>query len=257
MCSLSEAMMMRTGIQVNKLLRTVRYLSTSLSAINNNAVLLSTSHVEADTNSLVINWDYEKETSSRYHYDWLRDNCGCPRCRNPKTGQRVLRTTEDAQPDSVQSDDDRVEIKWKDGHSSQFVLSWLLENSYCHHNIDKVRPASKKPAQTLWDAEYFSNRELPSVDYEEYMKSDEVLLKMLQKFRQYGLCFIHNTPVSEEATGDAIRRIGPLRRTYYGDVWSMVAGSMTVKSVNKVIHIIYDTCSPLNTFTGHTLGNTK
>ena len=109
----------------------------------------------------------------------------------------------------MQSDDERVEIKWKGGHSSQFVLSWLLENSYCHDNIDKVRPPTKKPAQTLWDAEYFSNRELPSVDYEEYMKSDEVLLKMLQKFRQYhGLCFIHNTLVSEETTGDTLRRIG-------------------------------------------------
>ena len=236
-------MMSRTSIRVNKLLRTVRYLSTSFSTINNNAVFggqSSTSLVKADTNSLVVNWDYRKETSSRYHYDWLRDNCGCVRCRNPKTGQRILRTTEDARPDSVQSDDERVEIKWKDGHSSQFVLSWLLENSYCHHDIDKVRPPNKKPAQTLWDAEYFSNRELPSVDYEEYMKSDEVLLKMLQKFRQYGLCFIHNTPVSEEATGDALRRIGPLRKTYYGDLWTMVAGSMTVKLVNRVIHIIYE-----------------
>ena len=182
-----------------------------------------------DNNYLVVNWDHVAALS-RFHYDWLRDNCGCHKCRNPKTGQRILRTTEDAQPESVKADDELVEIKWKDGHSSQFILSWLLENSYCHHNIDNIKPLGiKKPRQTLWDAEYFRNRELPSVDYEEYMKNDEVLLKMLQQFRQYGLCFIHNTPVSEEATGDALHRIGPLRRTYYGDVWTMVAGSMKVK----------------------------
>ena len=69
-------------------------------------------------------------------------------------------------------------------------------------------PLKSQHRPCMWDAAH-GNRELPSVDYEEYMESDEVLLKMLQKFRQYGLCFIHNTPVSEEATGDALRRIGP------------------------------------------------
>ena len=189
--------------------------------------------INTDRNdSMLVNWDDKKGAWSRFHYEWLRDNCRCPKCYLPDTAQRILRTTENARPDSVQSDDERVEIRWKDGHSSQFVLSWLLENSYCHHNIDNVRPAAtKKPALTLWDAEYFNNRELPSVDYEEYMKSDEVLLKMLHKFRQYGLCFIHNTPVSEEATGDALRRIGPLRKTYYGEVWSFVAGNMSIKFV--------------------------
>ena len=183
--------------------------------------------------SILVNWNREKRSRSVFHYDWLRENCQCPKCRHQVTGQRIWRIKEDARPDSVLLlTNGQVEIKWKDGHCSQFTHNWLLENSYCHHNIDNVRSAAtKKPALTLWDAEYFNNRELPSVDYEEYMKSDEVLLKMLQKFRQYGLCFIHNTPVSEEATADAIRRIGPLRRTYYGDVWSMVAGSMAVKLV--------------------------
>ena len=209
---------------------------TFLSVLRNRSAVLDSIRVTDENNSILINWDCKVGSRSIFHYDWLRDNCQCSKCCHPDTGQRLLRTAEDARPDSVQSDDERVEIKWKDGHSSQFVLSWLLENSYCHHNIDKVRPPTKKPAQTLWDAEYFSNRELPSVDYEEYMKSDEVLLKMLQKFRQYGFCFIHNTLVSEEATGDAIRRIGPLRRTYYGDVWSMVAGSMAIKLVCVYSH---------------------
>lgn len=226
-----------------RLTRSIRYFSTSL--LNNYLYNVlqarsTASSVKVDNNSLVVNWDHVKGVSSRFHYDWLRDNCGCHKCRNPTTGQRILRTTEDARPDTVQSNDEQVEIRWKDGHSSQFVLSWLLENSYCHHNIDNVRPtATKKPALTLWDAEYFNNRELPSVDYEEYMKSDEVLLNMLQKFRQYGLCFIHNTPVSEEATGDALRRIGLLRRTYYGDIWTMVAGSMSVKLVDSFVHGSY------------------
>ena len=193
--------------------------------------------IKTDQNdSMLVNWDHQKGAWSRFHYEWLRDNCRCPKCFHPDTAQRILRTiVNDARPDSVKADDEQVEIKWKDGHSSQFVLSWLLENSYCHRNIKP--PGIKKPTLTFWDTEYFRNRELPSVDYEEYMKSDEELLKMLQKFRQYGLCFIHNTPVSEEATGDALRRIGPLRRTYYGgDVWSFVAGNLSIKCVCVYVH---------------------
>jgi len=94
--------------------------------------------------------------------------------------------------------------------------------------MDNIRSPTKRPTQTLWDAEYFNNRGLPSVDYEEYMKTDEVLLKMLQKFRQYGLCFIHNTPVSEKATSTAIQRIRPLERNY-GSIQIMVAGNMNVR----------------------------
>ena len=61
---------------------------------------------------------------------WLR----CVKCYNPATGKRLLTTTEDDQPDSIQFDNEGVEIKWKNGQSSQFICSWLLENSYCHHN---------------------------------------------------------------------------------------------------------------------------
>ena len=202
--------------------------------------------IKTDQNdSMLVNWDYQKGAWSRFHYEWLRDNCRCPKCFHPDTAQRILQTTvKDAEPDSVKADDEQVEIKWKDGHSSQFVLSWLLENSYCHHNIDNIKPPGiKKPTQTLWDAEYFRNRELPSVDYDEYMKSDEVLLKMLQKFRQYGLCFIHNTPVSEEATGNALRRIGPLKRTYYGEVASFAAGNLSIKFVGTNICVLCNCAS--------------
>ena len=83
--------------------------------------------VKTNVDSLVVTWNYEKGTWSRFHYCWLRDNCQCVKCYNPATGKRLL-TTQDDQPDSIQFDNEGVEIKWKDGHSSQFILSWLLEN---------------------------------------------------------------------------------------------------------------------------------
>ena len=192
--------------------------------------------VSKDHDSLLVTWDKQKDVWSRYHYEWLRDNCACSSCRHPETGQRVLTTLEDYRPDIIQGDFDneQVKIKWNDGHNSQFQHRWLLENSYYHSgNIASVKPATKGVDIdiVLWDAEYFKNTEPPSVGYEEFMKSDGGLLKMLQQFRKYGLCFIHNTPASKEATSDAIKRIGRLKNSYYGGVWNIIAGSMSVRLV--------------------------
>ena len=193
---------------------------------------ISAASIKNDADSLLVNWGQEG-VWSRFHYKWLRDNCACPKCCYPDTGQKILRMNEDARPASMTTDNQRVEITWKDGHNSQYLHSWLLENSYYHKNIANLKPAttSQKSNMVLWDGEYFKRREPPSVEYEEYM-NDEGLLKMLQHFRRYGLCFIRNTPASEEVTFDVVRRVGPLRRTYYGDVWSMVAGNMSVGCVS-------------------------
>ena len=185
------------------------------------------------TAALLVKWDKQKDAWSRYHYEWLRDNCACPSCRHPGTGQRILTTLEDSRPDIIQGDiiNQLVKITWKDGHNSQFQHSWLLKNSYYHNNIATIKPAVTTD-MVLWDAEYFKNREPPSVGYEEFMKSDGGLLKMLQQFKKYGLCFIHNTPASKEATSDAIRRIGRLKNSYYGGVWNIIAGSMSIRLVS-------------------------
>ena len=193
---------------------------------------VSSATLNKEPDSLLVNWNQQKGAWSRYHYEWLRDNCTCPSCRHPDTGQRILTTLEDWRPDIIQGNTERVEITWKDGHNSQYLHSWLLENSYYHKNIANLKPAttSQKSNMVLWDGEYFKRREPPSVEYEEYM-NDEGLLKMLQHFRKYGLCFICNAPATKEATGETIRRIGPLRNSYYGSVWTMIAGSMAVKLV--------------------------
>jgi len=230
------------------MVRTVR--GTVRLAINSNLISsprsyaiftrsMSVASIFKDTNSLLVKWDQQEGVWSRFHYKWLRDNCICPKCCFPGTGQRILRMHENAQPDSVVTGNERVEIVWKDGHNSHYNHSWLLENSYYHSNIAS-NSTTQSSDMVLWDAEYFKNREPPSVEYEDYMNSDEGLLKMLQQFRKFGLCFIRNTPASEEVTFDIVRRVGPLRRTYYGDVWSMVAGNMSVGYVCLHLQYIFD-----------------
>jgi gamma-butyrobetaine dioxygenase len=60
---------------------------------------------------------------------WLRDNCPCPQCRDPATGERLVRITDLATDVSVvaaRQSGDRVEVTFgPDGHQATFDAHWL------------------------------------------------------------------------------------------------------------------------------------
>ena len=64
---------------------------------------------------------------------WLRDNCPCPHCRVPGSGQKLFQITE--LPDelavtAVEEDADSVTVTFgPDGHRSRFDRSWLAERA--------------------------------------------------------------------------------------------------------------------------------
>jgi gamma-butyrobetaine dioxygenase len=63
---------------------------------------------------------------------WLRDNCPCPDCRVPGSGQKLFQITE--LPDeltvtAVEQDAATVTVTFgPDGHRSRFDRSWLAAN---------------------------------------------------------------------------------------------------------------------------------
>src|SRR3954469_5889834 len=63
---------------------------------------------------------------------WLRDNCPCPRCRDPRNGQKLFQITElptDLALDAVGPTADGVEVDWApDGHRSAYSARWLTAN---------------------------------------------------------------------------------------------------------------------------------
>ncbi|MFF2846731.1 gamma-butyrobetaine hydroxylase-like domain-containing protein [Streptomyces sp. NPDC058001] len=63
---------------------------------------------------------------------WLRDNCPCPRCRDPRNGQKLFQITElpdDLALGAVRRTADGVEIDWApDGHRSSYSTRWLTTN---------------------------------------------------------------------------------------------------------------------------------
>ena len=180
-----------------------------------------------EQHSIQVNWDKEKDTWSKFHYEWLRDNCPCTKCRHPDFDQRLLSSLEDATPSNIDvKGSDVVEIEWKDGHRSRYSYKWLLDNSYCHHNLNKPE-TEKRREVILWDRDTMVNP--PVVNYDDVMANDKGLLELLRNIYCFGVCFVPDTPVAPEAMMELATKIGPIRQTYYGTQWFMEAGNMSVK----------------------------
>ena len=188
------------------------------------------SKVDEDENSILVNWDKEKDSWSKYHFDWLRDNCPCTKCKHPEYDQRLLSTLEDPIPVKVNiKGSDALGIKWRDGHDSQYAYNWLLANSYWHNNITKETDHDDKREMTLWDSNSAVTDNPPEMHYNDIMTDDRRLLTLLRNLYQYGFCFVLDTPCTKESMIEAASRVGPILNTYYGLQWKMTAGDMKIK----------------------------
>jgi len=187
--------------------------------------------VEKKDRCIVVNWSSEmsseKNKWSKYHFPWLRDNCRCSLCSDSKFNQRLLNTLEDATPADVHLPDDgscSVEVQWADGHCSRFSFDWLLANSYCHN---KVTTPKRTREMFLWDSSIKDNP--PKMKYENIMKdNNQLLLTLLKNIYRYGFTLVEETPPSPEATEAIGKRIGAISNNFFGPLWFMEAGNMTV-----------------------------
>ncbi|KAG5811647.1 hypothetical protein H9Q74_004541 [Fusarium xylarioides] len=75
----------------------------------------------------------------------------------------------------------------------------------------------KHAAQVLWTTEPLPN--LRDFDYDEYIKNDEEVYKLIHQLRTDGLAFVTNVPGKVESLATIAERIGPVQDTFYGHTW--------------------------------------
>ena len=61
---------------------------------------------------------------TRFHHIWLRDNCPCAECRDPRNGQKLFGIT-DLDADLTVTDVTGTTVTFSDGHVSRFDPSFL------------------------------------------------------------------------------------------------------------------------------------
>ena len=83
--------------------------------------------VEPGNEALLVAWDTGGE--SRFPYMWLRDNCRCARCRDPRNGQRLFDALDlpaEPRPAAAAREADGVLVRWSgEEHESRYAGTWL------------------------------------------------------------------------------------------------------------------------------------
>src|SRR5690242_12951180 len=147
--------------------------------------------IERQAEALAVSWRDGGET--RFPYLWLRDNCRCPLCRDPRNGQRLfdaLDLPEAPRPVTVALDDGDVGIRWEAGHESRYGAGWLAA-----HDLSPQARARRRPDLRLWGAEISNN--LPQADWPAVLADPAVELRLLQGLADYGFALLRQVPVGE------------------------------------------------------------
>ena len=157
---------------------------------------------------------------------WLRDNCPCVSCYEPRAQQRMVDTSELGREqttlESAQikgEEEEMLEVRWADGHESRYSLDMIYTNLLQDQGPDKSLFAK---STTLWNAAKIQ-LEFPATPYVEVMTTDQGLASLLLHVDKYGIAFIPDTPPTPEATQKLAERISFIRETHYGTFWDLHA----------------------------------
>lgn len=88
---------------------------------------------------------------------------------------------------------------------TRYDLDWLVKNSYEGQKQEVIQP------RVLWNAKLYQDAQLPSVDFQGFLETDEGLKKFLQNFLLYGIAFVENVPPTQEHTEKLARRVSLIR----------------------------------------------
>lgn len=151
------------------------------------------------------------DSTSKFHYVWLRDNCWCEECRVMQSGERRLYTASipaTIAPDeaSIDVSTESVRVRWNDEHVSSYSLGWLNENDYSNGVGRTPRPV------TLWDS---SLGKLPTFEHADVVNRPEVQMAYLEAVREYGAAIVANTPSEEREVERFAETIGHVRETAF------------------------------------------
>lgn len=141
---------------------------------------------------------------SRFHYVWLRDNCGCSGCKVEQSGERRLYTAgipRDIAPRRATVDQHgTVRVEWNDEHLSRYSSAWLRTYDY-----SPAARAARRHEPVLWDAGLGS---VPSFDHEAVVGTVEGQVAYLDAVRDYGVAVVSGVPSEDGEAERFAERVG-------------------------------------------------
>lgn len=146
---------------------------------------------------------------------WLRDNCPCPECRDPRSGQKLFQITDlpdDLAVGTVAERPEEVEVTWfPDGHRSVYRRDWLTAPAPVDHRTE----AGKR----LWAAADLAAA--PEADWAVYLSVPAERVRVLEAVRRLGFALLRGVPVEEGRVLEVARSFGYVRETNYGRLFDV------------------------------------
>ena len=168
--------------------------------------------VEAHSDFIAVYWP--DGGVSRFHYQWLRDNCRSTERFDPVTKERKALT--ESIPSSLKASDittvgGEIRIKWSNGSTdSSFDIDWLKRNSY------DIAENHIKASKQFWGSEYGSS--LPSFVYDKIMSDDETSAAMIAAFEKFGLIRLTDVPMKDREVERFANRLSYVREIVFDRV---------------------------------------
>ncbi|EDW90625.1 gamma-butyrobetaine dioxygenase [Drosophila yakuba] len=159
---------------------------------------------------------------------WLRDNCRCKECYLPQTLSRLpqlwnhLDTSVRVLRQSVDLDQEVLCVEWSDGHASQYPLSWLRERDFSSANRQRYLRDFYRPEQKLWSGLDFEHMR-QMFYYQELITCDSALQQWLHHLAVFGVALVKEAPLDMDVLRSLSNRVGFMRRTTYGEEFSVRA----------------------------------
>uniref|UniRef100_A0A182WLW0 Trimethyllysine dioxygenase, mitochondrial n=1 Tax=Anopheles minimus TaxID=112268 RepID=A0A182WLW0_9DIPT len=184
--------------------------------------------VTLDKNRFLTVRNIDTDESVSVSYVWLRDHCRCEDCYNVATFQRstsILDLPLDIQPELCTICDEKINIIWQDGHRSSYDLTMVFKN-----HVDSLRvQLEKHQAQlVLWDHELITATPpgYARVTLNDLLCEDAIMQQVVSSLITYGFAFITKVPPNQQSTEMAVKRIFPVQRTLFGDMWTFSESKM-------------------------------
>jgi gamma-butyrobetaine dioxygenase len=150
---------------------------------------------------------------------WYRDNCPCPQCRDPKSGQKLFQITELSEGlalKSVEETADTITVSFApDDHRSVFSREWLSAKADAGRG-DWRSEAGKK----LWLASEIGDR-LPVTSWNLYKSNDAERLRLLREIDALGFAIVRKAPRDEGTVLEIAKTFGYVRETNYGALFDV------------------------------------
>ncbi len=168
---------------------------------------------------LVVEWD--DGADSLLPFTWLRANCQCATCRDPKSGQRLAEIVDvplNAAPRRINAvTPEAFTIEWTpDGHRSPYRAEWLKE-----HDLSPAAIARRRPRPLFWGAEFAD--EAPSFAWLEIVNDPRAEHRALTVLFERGFVLLTEVAVTNGMVAEIGDRFGHVRVTNYGRIFDVVS----------------------------------